>query len=100
MASRPFFKNHMNIFVAWTNAIKFVKAKKDLLSNSSLFNKHLFWTNLGISVILSGVGDVFIQRYGVSSLDSPRDSKTTAKSFNKQNTFRLVYIGPVAEKVP
>jgi hypothetical protein len=90
MASCPFFKKDMNIFVAWKNAIKFAKNKKDLLSNSSLFNKHLFWTNLGISVILSGVGDVFIQRYEVKSLDIHRDSNTTAKSFNKLNTFRLV----------
>ena len=90
MASRPFFKNHMNIFVGWKNAVNFVKNKKDLLLNSSLLNKHLFWTNVGISVILSGVGDIFIQRYEVNSPDVHGDSKTTAKSFNKLNTFRLV----------
>merc|ERR1719361_2032644 len=88
MVPHPFLKKQMNIFVGWKNIIKLVKTKKDLLARSSLFNKHLFWTNLGISFILSGVGDIFIQRYEVTHTDTHRDGKHSSKSLNNLNTFR------------
>ena len=90
MVTNPFSAKHMSIISSWKDVKQFVKAKKDLVARSSLFNKHLFWTNLGTSVILSGVGDIFIQRYEVTHTNTHRDGKQSSKSLNNLNTFRFV----------
>jgi len=48
--------------------------------NSSLLHKHLFWTNIGISVILSGAGDFFIQRH---------ETIQNKNSINKNSTCQV-----------
>ena len=59
----------------WTHVTRYIKSKKDLIINSSLFHKHLFWTNIGISVALSGAGDYFIQRHESGSNNRHIDYK-------------------------
>jgi len=61
----------------WTHVTRYIKSKKDLIINSSLFHKHLFWTNIGISVALSGAGDYFIQRHESGSNNRHIDYKSS-----------------------
>jgi len=57
----------------------YVNAKIVKIASSSLFHKHLFWTNLGISVVLSGLGDIFIQHYENDSHVKSKELKPSAK---------------------
>jgi len=61
---------------------KFIKTKKDSFMNSPLFHKHLFWTNIGISVVLSGAGDFFIQRHETGHKNKVDNHKSTASQLS------------------
>ena len=61
---------------------KFIKTKKDSFMNSPLFHKHLFWTNIGISVVLSGAGDFFIQRHEISHTNKVDHHNNTASQLS------------------
>ena len=91
MAWRPFLK-HLTAYNANRNIAQYIKSTKERLTNSSLFHKHLFWTNLGISVILSGLGDFLIQQRETNSSGRPKGAHPATKSLNATNSFRLEFL--------
>lgn len=87
MSWQTFLKD-INIFATGKNAIKYIKLKKESIGESSLLNKHLIWTNLSISVLLSGLGDIFIQHYEIDRQHKQENVKSSNDNFKATNKLR------------